>query len=473
MIDEGILVSGVERGLKEASYIDIRFEVLEGKSFSSEDGVARGCESTLSQGFGVRALAGGSWGFCSIGFEEGREKELVFKAVDSAVRLAKSSAGHSREVRLFPKDVAVDSFSTRVELDNSRVSDEFKQELCCEASKEMKEVEGVSKSYAGIGEFSLKKLFVDSEGSRIFQSLVFTQAGVTAVAGKGESKEFFSLDEGRQAGFEVVRDWDLVEKGREAARTAVELAGASSIGCEEVHVVLDPDFLGLLVHEIVGHPSEGDRVLGREAAWAGKTWWQDKVGETIGSDLVNVVSDASIEGFYGSFKYDDEGVRGQRVEHLKKGVLKDFLQSRETGALFGKPANGAMRASSYLFAPLIRMTNTFFEKGSSKKEELFEETRNGVYLVGGKVPSIDSRRYNFQISCRAAYRIRDGEIAEPIKGVSLTGVSPVFWKSVDLVASDLVIRPVPNCGKGDPMQTMWVGNGGPHIRGKALVTGLK
>jgi TldD protein len=472
MIDEAILEEAVEHGTKQgAKYLDIRFEEAHATRVGAEDGAPKECYQGSEAGFGIRALAGGAWGFAGFSASKGNVRETLLKQVERAVKMAKAAKGE--EIELAPNAAVEDSFKTKVVIDPFTVSMEMKNDLCTEASKIMKETDGISRAYASVGDLRVEKVFFSSEGSRIFQTLTFAFAGLFAIAKSNGETDFYEWGEGKQAGFELVRDNDPTEHARETAQKALELVNAKNCPEQEAHVILDHDFLALLVHEIVGHPSEGDRVLGREAAWAGKTWWAEKRGEKIGSDLVNVVSDASIPGHFGSFKYDDEGVKARKVEHLKQGILTDFLQSRETAKVFGTEANGAMRASSYQFAPLIRMTNTYFEPGSIKKEELFEETKKGIYLIGGKVPSIDSRRYNFQISAKIAYKIKDGEIAEPLRGASLMGVSPEFWGSVDAVCDDLVIRPIPNCGKGDPMQTMMVGNGGPHIRGKGKVVGSK
>jgi len=151
--------------------------------------------------------------------------------------------------------------------------------------------------------------------------------------------------------------------------------------------------------------------LGKETAWAGRAWWKDEVGQKVFSEALTIVSDATLEGYFGSFRYDDEGVLASYVE---KGMLRDFLHSRETAAQFEMQPNGAMRASSYLFAPLIRMTNTYIEKGDWETEEIFEEVKDGIYLKGDRTPSIDSRRYNFQISAKEAFTIKKrGTVRSP------------------------------------------------------------
>ncbi|MBI5229530.1 TldD/PmbA family protein [Candidatus Micrarchaeota archaeon] len=471
MIEDNLLEEAIEYGIKKsARYIDIRHEENSSMRVGAEDGEPRECAIGTEAGFGIRALVDGGWGFAAFSFSKKNMREELLENVEMAVKLAKAK---SAKVELEGIPSHQGFYKTKVQIDPEVVPIESKIDICTEASKRMKENGGIAKSYASIGDLKVDKTFFSSEGARIHQKLVFSYVGLTAIAKNNGETDYFDWSEGKQAGYEVVRDWDPISQSDGIAEKAIELVGAKNCLEEETTVILDPDLLALVVHEIVGHPSEADRVLGTEAAWAGKAWWNEKVGERIGSELVNVVSDASLEGYFGSFKWDDEGTPAQRIEHLKQGVLTDYFHNRETAKAFGKKPNGAMRASSYQFAPLLRMTNTYLEKGDAKKEEIFEETTKGVYLVGQKVPSIDSRRFNFQISAKIAYRIKNGEITEPLRGASMTGTSPGWWSSIDLVGNDLDIRPIPNCGKGDPMQTIMVGNGGPHVRGRCRVVGSR
>jgi TldD protein len=118
------------------------------------------------------------------------------------------------------------------------------------------------------------------------------------------------------------------------------------------------------------------------------------------------------------------------------------------------------------------MSNTFIEPGEHSLEELLD-IEAGAYLKGAKIPSIDSRRYNFQISAKEAFLIQRGELMGPFRDASIIGVTPEFFISIDAVGRDFEMRPIPNCGKGDPMQTLHVGNGGPHLRSVALVAGVR
>jgi TldD protein len=454
-----------------ASYIDLRLESYASESVGAEDGKPKEAVHSVEQGVGVRALAGGAWGFSGARLEKEGEGTVIRKVVEEAVSLAKA-VRFSSKVELAPVKIAREEVVFPVKIEPLDISLEEKMEVCVEASVGALKADAlVKKSSAGMAFLNIDKTFVSSEGASVRQFQTISYAGVFAQALRNNVSEFYSDTGGGLGGYELIQDYDIVSHGAEVGKKAAVLAGAKPTPTGKTTVILDPEFCSLLSHEIMGHPSEADRVLGKEAAWAGRVWWKDRVGDKIFSENLNVVSDATLGNYLGSFKYDDEGVPSKRVIHIEKGVLREFLHSRETAKVYNVEPNGTMRASSYLFAPLIRMTNTYIDRGNWKFDEMLRDIKEGIYLKGDKTPSIDSRRYNFQISAKEAFAIRNGQIAEAFRSPTLTGTAPEFLSTIDAVGDDLKIFPIPNCGKGEPMQTMRVGNGGPHIRGYGMVTG--
>jgi TldD protein len=158
-------------------------------------------------------------------------------------------------------------------------------------------------------------------------------------------------------------------------------------------------------------------------------------------------------------------------------VLKDFLHSRQTAAAMGVPPNGAMRAVTAADVPIIRMTNTYFEsdpEGPSTLEECIEDVRDGVILGNSSIPSIDSVRLRWQINAYEGWRVKDGEVVGMLKNLALLGSTPDFFKSIRTVGNDKTwkLLPIPNCGKGDPMQIARIGNGGPVMVGEGTIVGV-
>jgi TldD protein len=209
--------------------------------------------------------------------------------------------------------------------------------------------------------------------------------------------------------------------------------------------------------------------LGKEMAWAGGAWWKDKLGEQIGSENLNVFDDPTTEQSLGWYDFDDEGVQTQKTSLIENGILKNHMQNRETAVDFDTLPTGNMRATNYRFMPLIRMACTCIEAGDWNPDEMIKEVKNGYLISNWKVPSIDMKRYNWSISAQYAQKIENGEVTDLLRDVIVVGVAPEFFSSIDACGKDFTIRPVTNCGKGDPMQSMIMGNGGPSIRGEATV----
>ena len=204
-------------------------------------------------------------------------------------------------------------------------------------------------------------------------------------------------------------------------------------------------------------------MLGTEASFAGTSFLTpDKLDNfRYGSEHVNINADATRPGGLGSFAYDDEGVPAQRTQIVREGAFVGYLSSRETAPEIGRTSSGAMRADGYNRIPLIRMTNVNLEPGDWTLDELISETKRGMYLCTNTSWSIDDKRLNFQFGTEVAYRIEDGDLGELLKNATYTGNTPDFWGSCDAVcnADEWYLWGVPNCGKGEPMQTARVGHG--------------
>jgi len=462
-IAERVVADATKMGV---GYADARLEQARWESILVKDGRVERVTSGEHSGVGLRVLSG-TWGFASttdIG------KRALKNAVKAAVAMAKSAKKVTR-IKLAkgqPRRVKVGTRTRIAPLDYPL---EKKVELCLESDKLAHADKYIRRTSTWLGAEASEKIFVSSEGANIAFENALTYASLFALAKRGNVVEYMDELVGGSGGFEIIRDFDMPAKAAEVGRRASALAASKPVPEGKTTVVLDQDFVALLCHEIIGHPSEADRVLGREVAWAGSTWWADKVGKRVGSNLLSATDDPKIIGALGYYEYDDEGTPARRKELIRNGILAEHMHSRETAAEFGVEPNGNMRASSFEYVPLIRMSNTFIEPGESKKEELFD--RGGVYLKGAKIPSIDSKRYNFQISAKEAFLIKRGDLEGPYRGASLAGIAPEFFISIDAVADDFVMKPVPNCGKGDPMQTLYVGNGGPHLRGFGLVAGTR
>jgi TldD protein len=231
-----------------------------------------------------------------------------------------------------------------------------------------------------------------------------------------------------------------------------------------VDYVVGPKISGLAAHESCGHPFEADRILGREMAQAGGSFLKGtEIGQRIGSDSASVIDDPTIEGSFGYYRYDDEGVKARKRYLIKKGIVNEFLQNRETAVMMNAQSNGSARASAYDMEPIVRMANTYIEPGDHSLEELIEGIEKGILMENYMEWNIDDKRLNQKYTACEAYLIENGEIKSTLYRPKLEVTTQGFYSAIDACSKDLRFSAA-TCGKGEPMQAMPVFTGGPYVR---------
>ena len=449
-----------------AQYCDVREESVCRNGFLIENGEIQHSISESDKGIGIRVLADGAWGFCSVS-EPTSIDELRTKIVHSVKTALYFSTFKKQKVKL----AEVRSFKDNVDFPTRKEAniDEMIK-LGMECDKIIREKKRIKKSSVAIYNDNLIKHFTNSDGSQISQKFNDVIATISATAYESGLTESVNATEGGRGGMEMITEKnDLIYTSKRISEKADSLLDAKTAKEGKAKIVMNPDFVALLTHEILGHPSEADRVLGKEMAWAGGAWWAGKLGTKIGSTELNVIDDPTISYSLGWYKYDDEGVMSSKKTLLQDGFLSAHMHSRETATQFNTEPNSSMRATGYSFMPLVRMACTCITAGDWNPEEMIKDVKDGYLICDMKVPSIDMMRYNWSISCQYAYKIKNGETTELLRDVIVTGISPEFFNSIDARGNDFTIRPITNCGKGDPMQIMRMGNGGPHMRAEATV----
>lgn len=448
-----------------ASYADVRIVKHVHEHIAVKNGKVEALESSSDYGFGVRVIADGAWGFASSFIVTPDEAERV---AELAVRIAGASAQVKKEdVRMAPVEPAQGRFAMAFKTDPFEVPLEDKISLLLDSDKIMRAEPQVKIAEAHMDFWRYDQIFASTEGCYIEQSKVESGAGLQATAIRGDDIQTRSYPAAggdfAAAGFEFVQAYDLLGHAEQTAREATQLLDAPQCPSGVRDLILEGSMLALQLHESCGHPIELDRVFGTESSYAGTSFLTtDKLaGFRYGSDIVNIVADATCPGGLGSFFFDDEGVPAQCVDIVKDGMFTGYLTSRETAEKLGLKSGGAMRADGWNRIPLIRMTNINLLPGNSSLEKMIKETKLGIYAAGVKSWSIDDKRLNFQFGTEIAWEIENGEITRMLKNPTYTGITYEFWNSCDAIAgaNEWHLWGVPNCGKGEPMQVAHVGHG--------------
>jgi TldD protein len=452
------------------SYCEARVEQYSNETLNVEGSLLKSSFDYSSEGVGIRVIANGAWGFSST---TNMDKSSLEDAVNSAIRIARS-AGEKRRKPVTLRDVNPSraNITTPVSLKFREVDFREKITSLIECNKMLKASDDVIRTSATIVGAESNKYIATSDGAGVGlkQSLAF--GSLLAVGFSYGVSESANLEVGGSGGYEAVEPGFLIESSKDIGERVTHLLKAKTCPTmNKIPVVMDPSYVALLAHEIIGHPSEADRVLGWENSLGGSAWWQGMLGQQVGSDLLSAVDDGGIEGTLGYTPYDDEAVKCKRTYLIKNGKLVGHIQSRQTAEEFNTDALGGMRSFSFSSAPLIRMSNTFILGGDWKNEEIIRETKNGILVRHFLSPSIDDRRYRWAITPQEAYEIKNGEVGELYRDAVVMGIAPDFFKSIDAVGNNVSIFPVTGCGKGDPEQLVCVGNGGPTIRGVANLVG--
>lgn len=440
----------------QADYIEVRLD--ESKSSRLAYRGERLEEAGRSAGTGgcVRALVRGGWGFVSFNSLD-KLSENVALAVEQARQVGKS------ESRFSPAVPVVEKVPVEFKKNPMDVPLATKNGILAEYNRIMLETEGIQTTSIGYADIKKKVTLATSEGTYLEQGRIDLNLRLSAIASKDGDVQQVGLSIGSKGDFATVEN--LHEQVRDIARRAAALLSAPSAKGGTYTVILDPVLAGVFVHEAFGHLSEADHIYENPQM-------RDimVLGRRFSGKHLNIVDGAAVPGYRGSFKYDDEGTPAGKTYLIKEGVLTSRLHSRETAAKMGEQPTGNARAINYTHPPIVRMTNTFIEPGTTSLAEMLSGIKEGVYAKDwyGGTTSLEM----FTFSAGEAYMIRDGKIAEMVRPVVLTGNVFATLDNIDAIGNDLDMNQGGGCGKAG-QSPLPVSNGSPHIRIQNCLVGGK
>jgi TldD protein len=464
--------------LKWVRYADIRIIDRREQTVSVKNGNVDGIGDQDSQGFGVRVLVNNSWGFASSAYLSKPEIERVTAL---AVQIAHSSGVvPSERIVLGDPVKAIGKYTTPIKVDPFGVSLEDKLDLLFRSDALMRRNSGVKVAESNVIAVRHNKFFGNTEGAFLEQVVYECGGAIAATAVSDTEIQVRSYPNSFRyqgtAGWEYVTEADFPGNAERVAEESVMLLAADVCPSKTTTLILGSSQLALQIHESCGHPTELDRVYGTEAAFAGRSFLTTEKRNNFqyGSEIVNLTADSVRPTGLGTFGWDDEGVPASATALVKDGQFVGYLMSRETASRLGLKSNGCMRAEGWNRIPLIRMTNVSLEPGTWNTEDIIADTDDGILMDTNRSWSIDDVRLNFQFGTEVGYEIKNGKRGRLLKNCTYGGITPDFWNSCDAIANEKewVLWGTPNCGKGEPMQTMGTGHGASPARFRNVKVGI-
>ena len=474
-----------------ASYCDVRVGRYLRQFIITREANVQNVINTESTGVGVRVIADGAWGFSATNT---MTPEAVADAARLATAIAKANArNQTQAVQLAPTPgVGEVTWRTPIKRNAMEVPLQEKVDLLL----------GVNAAATNAGAnfvnsmmflVNEQKYFASTDGSYIDQDVhriwaPFTVTAIDQTTGKFRSRDGLSAPMG--LGYEYLSgdpahkttgpaglinygmSYDMTEDAVAAARQAREKLTAKSVEPGQYDLVLDPNHLGLTIHESVGHPLELDRVLGYEANYAGTSFATlDKRQDRFqyGSDIVTIMADKTQVGSLGAVGYDDEGVRCKEWPLIQDGKLVDYQATRDQAHILGKTeSDGCSYADSWSTVQFQRMANISLRPGRTPMSvsDMISNVENGIYILGRGSFSIDQQRYNAQFGGTLFYEIKNGEVTRPLEDVAYQMRTPEFWNACSAICDERDYRMFGSFfdGKGQPSQVSAVSHGSSTTR---------
>ena len=468
-----------------ASYADARIGRYLNQFVRTREDKVQGVVNTESFGIGVRVIANGTWGFAST---NDVTPDGIKKATEQAVAIAKANSKFQTEpVVLAPVPAFGEvSWKTPIKKDFKEVPVSEKVDLLLTANAAA-QANGANFVNSALFMVNEQKYFASTDGSYVDQDIhrIWPTFGVTAVGGgKFKTRQAMSapmgmgyeyldgLDSEKLEGPEGLRlyrnSYDMAEDATLAAKQAKQMLTAKSVDAGKYDLVLEPNHLGLTIHESVGHPTELDRVLGYEANYAGTSFatldkWKSKDFK-YGSDIVNIVADKTQPNSLGAVGWDDEGVKTKKWDIIRNGILVNYQAIRDQVKIIDQnESQGCCYAQSWNDVQFQRMPNVSLEAGKEPYSinDMIKDVEKGIYIAGRGSYSIDQQRYNFQFGGTMYYEIKNGKIEGMLNDVAYQSNTQEFWNSCAKICDKNDYRLFGSFfdGKGQPSQVSAVSHG--------------
>ncbi len=453
---KNLLSDLMARYRSQVDYLAIRLEEAEGTDILIRADKIETLSQGISVGGQVRACYKGGWGFASF-----NQLSTLKERVEEAIAAARIVG--EEETLLAEIDPIVDNCSLPLTgTDPRQISLAQKKQLCDRYTDILRSVDRrITTTSVRYSDSAQRVILSTSEGTMLEQSWVDMEMRFAATARNGETVQTGRETTGSRKAYEDLTDLDT--QVRSAAQRAVEALALPPVKGNTYTVVIDPILSGLFVHEAFGHLSEADMAYENPDLLEVMT-----IGRRFGPKELQIYDGAAPAGHRGSYFYDDEGTPATTTQLIKDGVLVGRLHSRETAGKLGEQATGNARCLNYHYPPIVRMTNTWIDRGNTPVKDLFADIKEGVYARNWLGGMTNGEMFTF--SAGEAWMIRNGEIAEPVRDVTLSGNVFTTLADIEAIGDDFYWDESGGCGKGG-QSGLPVGCGGPSLRIRNIVVG--
>ena len=449
------VLGGLSQRQVDFADLYLQDQILE--SWSLEDGIVRDAGYSHDQGAGIRVNTGERVGFA---YTDDLELSALVAAAKAASGIARAGQSGSQKIQASRAPALYAASSPMNVMPAQRV--EFLKHIDAYTRALDPRVQEVTLSLVAQSE---KTWVLNTDGVLGQDVRPLVRFGVSVIVRDGDRRERGSAGGGGRFDLQSLVGGSQPEHwAREAVRLALVNLQAVAAPAGTYPVVLGPGWPGVLLHEAVGHGLEGDFNRKGTSAFSGR------IGEQVAAKGVTVVDNWTLADRRGSLTLDDECTPTQETVLIEDGILKGYLQDRINARLMGVAPTGNGRRESYACLTMPRMTNTYMRAGQHDPAEIIESVKDGLYAVNFGGGQVDITSGKFVFSTTEAYRIRNGKIAEPVKGSTLIGDGPEAMGNVSMIGNDLALdEGVGTCGKEG--QSVPVGVGQPTLKLDQLVIG--
>ncbi len=459
MLDQDIIRKIIRQALdKGGDFAEVYFEKKNRQAITCEDGKIERIISGYDLGVGIRVIQGKT---VSYAYTDDISEKSLLETATVAGAAAKTAKNGEQKIIDLTKHTYETIHTIAIRPDTIEKIDKVAWVLQADqAARDYNQA--IQQVMVGYNDSVQTVQIANSNGLYAEDERILTRLSVQSIATKNGLIQTGYYGPGKQMGGELLAEVTPESIAREASRIAVTMLDAKPAPSGNLPVVITNGFGGVLFHEACGHPLEADAIQ------KGTSVYQGLIGKQVASPLVTAIDSSIVPNGWGSFHVDDEGHIGQATTLIKDGILLDYMYDYKTATVDGRSSTGNGRRMSYQHIPLPRMTNTYIDNGTSNPDDIIASTKEGFYakcLSGGQVNPATG---DFTFVVSEGYMIRNGKIAEPVRGATLIGNGPEILKRIDMVGNDLQLAPG-MCGKSG--QTIAAGVGQPTLRLSACTIG--